>query len=298
MVGKAYDRAEVLAATVQAKPGTSNEIVAPYSHGTAEAAISATVQAKLATNNELVTPYAHATVDAAISATVQAKLAPVKALPATSIPSPEPTITPALMPTGTPFPTVAPLVIPKPRDSLKQVGSTRLDADDIERFVVEFTNKERAKAGLSEFIHDQAISNIARSHSKNMALIGYGHVVNGKNPTDRALEAGYDCKAWTSSTSYTYGLAENIYRLPRVKGWSGIRWGNSSTQWAPSEYVEDSRDMAKLLVDGWMKSPGHRGNILNSASRRIGVGIHILVTEERGYIHEEAYATQNFSGCK
>ena len=249
-------------------------------------------------------PYSHVTVEAAIAATVQAKLATEGALPATNTPTPSPTITPTPLPTRTPAiapiptPTSASLVVPKPKDNLKQVGSMQLNADDIEEFVIEFTNKERVRAGLSEFVHDQAISDIARSHSRNMALIGYGHVVNGKNPTDRALEAGYDCKAWTSSTSYTFGLAENIYRLPRVKGWNGIRWGNGPTRWSPSEYVEGSREMAKLLVDGWMDSPGHRSNILNKASRRIGVGVFILVTEERGYIHEEAYATQNFSGCK
>ena len=193
---------------------------APYSHDTVEAAIAATVQAKLATKDAA--PYSHATIEAAIAATVQAKLATEGALPATNTPTPSPTITPTPLPTRTPAiapiptPTSASLVVPKPKDNLKQVGSMQLNADDIEEFVIEFTNKERVRAGFSEFVHDQAISDIARSHSRNMALIGYGHVVNGKNPTDRALEAGYDCKAWTSSTSYTFGLAENIYRLPSV----------------------------------------------------------------------------------
>ena len=194
---------------------------APYSHDTVEAAIAATVQAKLATKDAA--PYSHATIEAAIAATVQAKLATEGAFPVTNTPTPSPTITPTPLPTRTPAiapiptPRSASLVVPKPKDNLKQVGSMQLNADDIEEFVIEFTNKERVRAGLSEFVHDQAISTIARSHSKNMALIGYGHVVNGKNPTDRALEAGYDCKGWTSSTSYMFGLAENIYRLPRVK---------------------------------------------------------------------------------
>ena len=291
-VGTAYNRTETLL------HDSSDEVpsAAPYSRATVEAAIEATVQAKLATKDAA--PYSRATVEAAIEATVQAKLGTEGALPATNTPtpSPPPTRTPAIAPI--PTPTSASLVVPKPKDDLKQVGSMQLNADDIEKFVIEFTNKERVRAGLSEFVHDQAISDIARSHSKNMALIGYGHVVNGKDPTDRALEAGYDCKGWTSSTSYTHGLAENIFRLPRVARWSGTRWGNGPTRWSPSEYAEDSREMAKLLVDGWMDSSGHKKNILDKSSRRIGVGVNILATEKYGYVHEEAYATQNFSGCK
>ena len=277
-----------------------SDAAAPYSHATAEAAIAATVQAKLMT----LTPTSMPT-QWPENTPVSDAAAPRRRLPglpvfptpkpsptATPMPTSIPTMTPNPSPTNTPSPT------PRPGDNLKQVGATQLDAREIEKFVIEFTNNERVKAGLSEFVHDQAISDIARSHSKNMALIGYGHVVNGKDPTDRALEAGYDCRAWTSATSYTYGLAENIFRYPRVKRWSGIGRGGGSYRWSPSEYVENSREMAKLLVDGWMESPGHRSNILNKASRRIGVGVYILVTAERGYIHEEAYATQNFSGCK
>ena len=230
---------------------------APYSHDTVEAAIAATVQAKLATKDAA--PYSHATIEAAIAATVQAKLATEGALPATNTPTPSPTITPTPLPTRTPAiapiptPRSASLVVPKPKDNLKQVGSMQLNADDIEEFVIEFTNKERVRAGLSEFVHDQAISTIARSHSKNMALIGYGHVVNGKNPTDRALEAGYDCKAWTSSTSYTYGLAENIFRLPRVARWSGTRRGNGANTMvtAPSMPRAQERWPSYLWMAGW-----------------------------------------------
>ncbi len=50
----------------------------------------------------------------------------------------------------------------------------------------------------------------------------------------------------------------------------------------------DHKKLAKNLVDGWMKSPGHRANILNGQLRYIGVG----VAQSGDYI----YATQNFGG--
>ena len=50
----------------------------------------------------------------------------------------------------------------------------------------------------------------------------------------------------------------------------------------------DQKKLAKDLVDGWMKSPGHRANILNAQLRYIGVG----VAHSDNYI----YATQNFGG--
>ena len=46
--------------------------------------------------------------------------------------------------------------------------------------------------------------------------------------------------------------------------------------------------LAIKLVKGWMKSPGHRANLLNPNFRRLGIGIIV----SRGY----CYATQIFSG--
>ena len=48
------------------------------------------------------------------------------------------------------------------------------------------------------------------------------------------------------------------------------------------------KELAFKLVDGWMKSPGHRANMLNGRYRYIGVGVR----EQDSYI----WATQNFGG--
>ena len=176
----------------------------------------------------------------------------------------------------------------------KYVGGSPLNRGEIEKWVIEFTNDERIRAGLQSLRHDVAISDIARSHSENMARLALlSHDIGGRDPTDRALAAGYNCRAHKGDGSYSYGLSENVAEHPRVTQWMGL-----GMSYRPVEYDSDAEEMARGLVQGWMSSPGHRENILDRDSRRIGVGIVIQETPEYGYISETVYATQNFSECE
>ena len=182
---------------------------------------------------------------------------------------------------------------------LKHVGEQMLDPREVERWVIDFTNAERRRAGLNPFLEDSAISNIARMHSQNMANLDiFSHDIGGKDPTDRALDNGYDCRAYWPDGSYSYGLSENIAKHPRVTQWIGTSLFGVSTSYRPDIFDEDSKAMAFGLVEGWMNSLGHRENILDGDSRRIGVGVAILQEEEYGYADETVFATQNFSACK
>ena len=93
------------------------------------------------------------------------------------------------------------------------------------------------------------------------------------------------------------GLAENIAKFPRVREWQSRGPKGGPHTWWPNIYTRDDQEMARRLVKGWMDSPGHRANIMNPGSRRIGVGVAIHETLKHGYIDETVYATQNFSGC-
>ena len=120
------------------------------------------------------------------------------------------------------LPTLPPLVpvsVPSGVEPpLPYAGGARLDADDMERWIIEFTNRERTGAGLSPLSHDPAISDIARAHSTNMVESGmFSHRIDGDGPTDRALDAGYDCRADLGGGRYSYGLAENIAKHPKLK---------------------------------------------------------------------------------
>ena len=179
-------------------------------------------------------------------------------------------------------------------NSQNYAGGSPLNREEIEEWVVEFTNDERISVGLQPLRHDDAISDIALSHSKSMARLGFmSHDIEGRDPTDRAMVAGYDCRAYRGDGSYSYGLSENIAEHPRVTQWMGF-----GTSYSPIDYDRDAEEVARGLVQGWMSSPGHRENILDRDSRRIGVGIAIREAPEYGYVSETIYATQNFSACK
>ena len=160
-----------------------------------------------------------------------------------------------------------------------------LDNPEIEHFVIQHTNGERVAAGLSPLTHDPIISDIARAHSENISRMGLSHELEGRGPTDRALRAGYNCRAYHADGSYTYELSENILQYPVASRHDG--------------FDTISEAVASGLVKSWMSSPGHRANILDEDVRRIGVGIALLehASDGHGWTGSVVFATQDFSSC-
>ena len=147
---------------------------------------------------------------------------------------------------------------------LTNVVAGELDHLAIETAIIQLTNAERAEAGLDPLRYNARVSEIARAHSENMARTDtYAHYINGQGPSDRALRADHPC-----------GLGENIHMVRR----SGF---------------SDSEDMAQEMVEDWMDSPGHKRNILDSTSLRLGVGVFV----DEGLKDIWVYSTQNFSPC-
>ncbi|MBB5117996.1 CAP domain-containing protein [Streptomyces eurocidicus] len=107
------------------------------------------------------------------------------------------------------------------------------------RQVVDMVNAERAKHGCSPVTVNAKLQAAAQGHSDDMAARDYyDHTTpEGKGPGDRITAAGY---RWS-----TYG--ENIFKSPKD---------------------------ARTAMDGWMKSQGHRDNILNCSFKEMGVGIN------------------------
>ena len=117
------------------------------------------------------------------------------------------------------------------------------------------SNKARRKHGVQPLGRTKLLDKLSAQHSKSMARrkhcdhSGFNHRAN-------------TVKKMTGLSS----IAENCYMFP-------AREYNS--------YV------AHKLVEGWLKSPGHRVNLLNGEFKRTGIGIVV----RRGYV----YATQLFS---
>jgi uncharacterized protein YkwD len=111
--------------------------------------------------------------------------------------------------------------------------------------VAALTNAERAKAGCPALTLDARLGKAAQAHTDEMSRRGaLAHEgANGSTPGDRATAAGY---TWSA-------VAENI----------------AAGQQTPAD-----------AVASWMKSPGHRQNILNCTYRHIGVG-YLRRTDDR-----------------
>lgn len=121
--------------------------------------------------------------------------------------------------------------------------------------VIELTNKERQRFGLSPLESNGKLNKAAQGHCQNMAQQDfYSHYdPDGLSPGDRIEKAGYKAEDW----------GENI----------------ANGQSTPQEVVED-----------WMDSSGHRFNILRPELTEIGVGYY---NNPNGY-YNVSYWTQKF----
>ncbi|MEU7143382.1 CAP domain-containing protein [Nocardia sp. NPDC046473] len=109
-------------------------------------------------------------------------------------------------------------------------------AQPVAATVVSLTNAERAKAGCPALAEESRLDQAAQAHTADMAARGVlDHNSSKGSPGDRIKAAGYRARAW----------AENI---------------------------ASGQSTAAEVVGGWMRSPGHRANILNCSLRDIGVG--------------------------
>jgi uncharacterized protein YkwD len=87
----------------------------------------------------------------------------------------------------------------------------------------------------------------------------------------------------------TRSAAMAAERVLSHRGWDhGLR-GAGFTDGAIGENVAYNYDTPGDVMEAWMRSPGHRANILEPLFRRIGVG---CVIDERGH----RWWTQDFAG--
>jgi uncharacterized protein YkwD len=147
----------------------------------------------------------------------------------------------------------------------------------LEFAVHELVNFERQKNSLSVLSQDAELADIARAHSKDMALNDFFEHENlaGQSAADRGNAVGYRCFKDFGSFS-TEGIAENIFQ----------GWMYSSFNPRGRNYMTLG-DLAFEVVDGWMNSPRHRENILTETYDREGIGVSIGA-------EESVWVTQNF----
>ena len=116
-------------------------------------------------------------------------------------------------------------------------------------------NSTRRKRQIRPLGRTRFLDKVAAGHSKSMA--------RRKHCDHLGFNKRFALIKQKTGLSYT---AENCYMFPA------------------SRY---NVHVAKKLVGGWLRSPGHRANLLNPEFRRTGIGI----TVRKGYV----YATQIFT---
>ena len=142
--------------------------------------------------------------------------------------------------------------------SVSQVAPSPTNQNFINR-VLELTNIERSKLGLSPLTFNTQLLNAAENHTQNMALQDFfSHT--GKD--------GSSLGSRISATGYKFSAAaENIA-------------AGSSTP--------------EQVVSSWMNSSGHRTNILNPNLKEIGIGYYFLANDT-GTENFNHYWTQVFA---
>jgi uncharacterized protein YkwD len=143
-----------------------------------------------------------------------------------------------------------------------------LHPKELERRILQLTNEARRKNGLPSLDSDNDLAVKARGKSDDMLTNNYFSHTSPEGTTlkDRLQEEK------PASFKTISRIGENIYM--------GARF----------DYSADIKTQARMIVDGWMTSPGHRRNILDPNYTHIGVGVSAK--------DKMCYATQIFAQVK
>ncbi|HUH80983.1 MAG TPA: CAP domain-containing protein [Solirubrobacteraceae bacterium] len=119
------------------------------------------------------------------------------------------------------------------------------DLDDVRAATLCLVNRERAAHGEGPLATNSDLQHAAQDHSESMASGAYfEHSGPGGTFLQRIMASGY-----LPGPNALYSVGENI------------AYGT----------LQDATPAS--IVAAWMRSPGHRANILNSSFREIGIGI-------------------------
>jgi uncharacterized protein YkwD len=139
---------------------------------------------------------------------------------------------------------------------------------ELERRIFQLTNEARHKNGLPTLDWDSDLVVKARAKSDDMLKNNY---FSHTNPEGKTLKDRFQEEKPASYKTISR-IGENIYMGARL------------------DYSTDIKTQARLIVDGWMTSPGHRRNILDPRYTHLGVGVAAK--------DKMCYATQVFAGMK
>jgi uncharacterized protein YkwD len=148
-----------------------------------------------------------------------------------------------------------------------------LSQNGIEAAVHRRVNAERITRGYDRLTFCDALQEVARYHSRDMAARNYlGHVSpDGETVQERYGQFDIDCRIPLGGGRYITS-GENIYEIKTT-----------------ADDLE-CKEAATRVVEGWLESPGHCENLLKEYWRLEGSGATITHEGRKTVIH----VTQNF----
>jgi uncharacterized protein YkwD len=149
-----------------------------------------------------------------------------------------------------------------------QKQHVRVDLKTVEKMIHDRINQERLKHNLPTIRWDDALSRVARSHSKDMAARNYfSHTSpEGHGYAYRYQKNGYACGITVDGVILTG--AENIFQVPPDALASMDGEGLKHDR-----YIRER--IAASAVQEWLTGPNERKNILSPTWQREGIGISI-----------------------
>jgi len=134
------------------------------------------------------------------------------------------------------------------------VEPTASDTDDVRAAVLCLINADRTQRRLTPLRESSKLRSAAVAHSSDMVRNGYfAHTGPGGDTfVERILDARY------TTRNQSWSLGENL------------AWGTGDL------------GTARGVQSAWMRSPGHRANILKAAYRELGIGVHAGVPTDAG----------------
>ena len=183
----------------------------------------------------------------------------------------------------------------------KKIVQSDIDTPLLDASVFWRTNQERVRYGLRPFFYHEKLREMAILHSGQMRTHSFFDHENGYDARYKTLTDRLETVKNEKFNGF-YCYAENIADYPVIKANESFTYTTKNgishmyslngTEIFPFDYVE----MAKYVVEGWMNSPGHRANILNSDYHYLGCGCAPYEDSKSGCSITYFKMTQNFGG--
>ena len=163
--------------------------------------------------------------------------------------------------------------------SFAERAKPSVNARELEIRIHELINIERRHAGLRPLALDTMLIAIARGHSRDMAERDY---FSHSSPEGEDFLSRYKKKGFVCSVRVGQHISVGAENISQNNLYSSVTYMDAEAHYSWNSLEE----IARSTVGDWLKSPGHRENILQPVFRSHGVGAAIK--------DGKVYITDNF----